>query len=643
MAVDCCPKLKNPKIRAIQDQNNRDVTPRVIGCFDGYIWGSKEAFGARQIWRTADGGITWEFFNAEYPDIGDIQILKTSDGEVLWVGTQAIHKSTGWAQEPTALSFSLVLTTGTATEYVLPWGVDGDGDKFIVTTYSPTRADSHLTWISTDQGDTWTEVFDSDTVSADPSDSHGHAACYDPWDDRFIYCEGHGDGVGIYISENDGTDWTKSSDANNTMGTDGPSPTVAVATPNGVILGSDNGNGGISVIPRGETDPVMLYEWRDADWPDNALIGFANQGSYDPISGLTHISYRSNFADVGGWIGVSDGVTAGAAFTGEEGQVFSNLQSYDGNIMVEDLTAIAPDSQIYMFTNNDYPGNRYTNYMALENTAYLVSNTGGAGLDINGDFEFRWDVDMNQLSGAQYGGGIYGGTIMRYYLSGTVNIVFQLYDRAGGNQLFAASQPLSSTPQRVQYRFVCDLDGYGTHYLRTNDDVLRYPLDHDGGWYYIGRQSVNVPSIADASSSEVYVSNGSAAINLDGKHYRMMIFDGIGPSKSVLVDVNMQELSPTVNADGSFVESGSLGLTMTLTNGAEAVYQMPLDEKIEQEDLWQWILANRSADLATTDTELVGALNELNGTEGVEYAQARGTYPRVCRLPVKFPVSRLCP
>lgn len=40
--------------------------------------------------------------------------------------------------------------------------------------------------------------------------------------------------------------------------------------------------------------------------------------------------------------------------------------------------------------------------------------------------------------------------------------------------------------------------------------------------------------------------------------------------------------------------------------------------------LFTWILENES--LTVTDTELVGALNELNGTNGVEYAQARATY-----------------
>lgn len=40
--------------------------------------------------------------------------------------------------------------------------------------------------------------------------------------------------------------------------------------------------------------------------------------------------------------------------------------------------------------------------------------------------------------------------------------------------------------------------------------------------------------------------------------------------------------------------------------------------------LFEYILANET--LTVTDTELVGALNELNGTSGIEYAEARGTY-----------------
>lgn len=49
-----------------------------------------------------------------------------------------------------------------------------------------------------------------------------------------------------------------------------------------------------------------------------------------------------------------------------------------------------------------------------------------------------------------------------------------------------------------------------------------------------------------------------------------------------------------------------------------------MTDELHGDALFAYILANE--ELTVTDTELVGALNELNDTEGVEYAQARATY-----------------
>lgn len=52
----------------------------------------------------------------------------------------------------------------------------------------------------------------------------------------------------------------------------------------------------------------------------------------------------------------------------------------------------------------------------------------------------------------------------------------------------------------------------------------------------------------------------------------------------------------------------------------------PVEEQLHGEALKAWIVANDTRWTSTSSPEIVGLLNELNGTNGVEYAQARATY-----------------
>ena len=269
-----------------------------IGYFDGFLWGINSA---NLISKSSDMGANWTAVNASGV-AATSRLMKCDDGEVIGINGGTLFKSTGWAANPATATFATKVTAnGIAT--FLPWGLDGDGTKFIANSYSAaTYSDSRYVRISLDAGATWTTKYDTLTEhGTDFNDtSHQHGCCYDPWHDRFWLSEGHNppggtpDLNGLYYSDDDGDTWTRAAG----VYPRDESPTVLVATPNGLVLGTDSIPGGVWFLPyeadQTATDAVELYRWINEE-SRPGIVGFADHGYRDPTTGLVYVGFMTNF------------------------------------------------------------------------------------------------------------------------------------------------------------------------------------------------------------------------------------------------------------------------------------------------------------------------------------------------------------
>lgn len=311
----------------------RGADPIPAEFFSGYIWGV-EANGV--IKRSNDGGATW----TTYTTIAEItggrliqRILPTDDGEVIVATTDTVYRSTGWAGgSPT---WATVLTNPTATHdspsLFYPWGVDGDGTKFIAVHYGGSsgtfdRTSSRYGWISVDGGLTWTVVWDSEDLWGVDGNAltHLHGACYDPWEDRFFISEGHDYMTGVYVSEDDGATWTRvpyssTFSGGGPDGDPGNAPTTLVATDHGIVMGTDDPTNGILVLPRGWGQ--IERAWSRMGISNTILLGYAHMGARDPSTGIVYNVYELNqtyASDIGAAISGSDGQVAAQVWAGTE-------------------------------------------------------------------------------------------------------------------------------------------------------------------------------------------------------------------------------------------------------------------------------------------------------------------------------------
>lgn len=280
--------------RPLQNVTVTDGTGKVRAAevFDGYVWGALNGV----IYRRPQAGGEWEA-HADHPagHAGLVRLFPTSDGEAILASNYALFKSSGW-QSGTVTWTEKVVANGST--YFLEWGLDGDGTKFITTTYDAGTgfAHSRYAWISLDAGDTWTVAYDSveryGQAAADQS--HIHGVAYDQWVDRFYLSEGHTSISGIYHSEDDGATWDRSPG----MKLD-PSPTTLTPTDHGMVCGSDHVDGGLYGVIRRDDPMDEELEWTWQWHPGrDALVGFAQRGFRCPETGTVYVGFRSNFDDV---------------------------------------------------------------------------------------------------------------------------------------------------------------------------------------------------------------------------------------------------------------------------------------------------------------------------------------------------------
>jgi hypothetical protein len=264
------------------------VTLTPIEVIAGQMWASDGS----TLKRSSDG-VAWTTVASGLPTTPQ-RLIPCAGGEMLILNGD-IWRSSGWASNPATATWTKVVTkSAPAGPGIRPWGLDGDGTKFIATEYSGTdRAESRYVWVSTNAGASWTVVLDKTTI--DPSNlSHMHGVCYDPWEDRFWLSHGHDAIKGLYYSEDDGVSWTMITD---NLALDA-SPTVLIATDDGIVCGSDSTKSGLFGIPRTADPATLSLRWL-ARWvtPGDGVVGFADRGYRDPDTGYVWVSFTTETAN----------------------------------------------------------------------------------------------------------------------------------------------------------------------------------------------------------------------------------------------------------------------------------------------------------------------------------------------------------
>ena len=290
------------------------------------------------LYWSDDDAATWSSVGKSVPTLIQ-RAFDCADGEILVMSGPTIYRSSGWATPATSTFTAVHTKFGTST--FVPWSMDGDGTKFIAGPYGPGTgtpwADSRYVHISTDMGQTWTQVWDSDAeYPGQGAASHLHAMCYDPWEDRFWFTEGHNGPRGAYWSDDDGATWTKLGGA---VQPD-PMPTVMVATDDGIVCGSDSEPNGIYTIPR-VPDPATLafrFSWNWASGV-NGLVGFGQRGARDPRTGIVYIGYGGGSLGARGVIAGGTASAGGLVWTAPTGdaRVWNTIVTPSG-ALVNDVT-----------------------------------------------------------------------------------------------------------------------------------------------------------------------------------------------------------------------------------------------------------------------------------------------------------------
>jgi hypothetical protein len=286
--------------------------PKPVDYFGGYLYG---AVGTT-LRRSSDDGATWTTI-ATTPFEAQ-RLLPTADGEVVMTSDNKLYKTSGWSANPSTATWNLKLTANGTCNF-FRFGIDGDGTKFITNQYSASvRADSRYVHISTDAGTTWNQVWDTNALwPATAAESHLHGCCYDPWEDRFWFSEGHGStgvpGVdnprGIYYSNNNGSTWTRVSGGY--ADSLAALPTTLVATDDGIVCGTDDDPNGILGIRRAPAANLALeVAWRRWE-PKAGAYGFAERGFRDPNTGIVYFGYRSEYAATSAYIAAGTASSGG--------------------------------------------------------------------------------------------------------------------------------------------------------------------------------------------------------------------------------------------------------------------------------------------------------------------------------------------
>jgi hypothetical protein len=303
-----------------------------IGTVDGVAYGHSAAT-VTLLQASTDDGQTWRTVY-DFPDTGPLfAVAALGDGEMLALTSGAAYRSTGW--DPIALtapSWTSVATPtpandGFAAASFIGATWDKWGQYVILGEYVNPKHNSRKVRLSTDNGATFTDVFDLNTqYPADVDTVHIHGVGLDPWANlghpRLWFT--HGDGPsGMFYSDDLGATWTQFNG-----GTDGAfNPTnsnvmTVKATPRGMVLTTDsNAPDGVYRILHTDNPADMVIELMYAiPYPraNGALLGFGTFAwrDDDGLIWLGFVGYTplNSTPLLGGFLFATDGLRAAMVY-----------------------------------------------------------------------------------------------------------------------------------------------------------------------------------------------------------------------------------------------------------------------------------------------------------------------------------------
>ena len=289
--------VRDVKYTAVTPSSERIVASR-LG--DGYVY---KVF-VNTLYRTRDG-ISWTAIGP-CPSTTSL-LLPAGDGEVL-IGAMSdgVHRTSGWKSG--TYTHSRVLFSPDSD--FASWGLDVTPDgRCVCTHYRATDyTKSRYVWYSSDCGKTWTVILDINDL--DSGQSHLHFAMFDRFaGDRIIVCYHGNDALGytrkiIQYTDNIGATWVQLSDA--------WQPTTCVATPAGLVMGTDDAPSGVLHALR-KPDGTYGAPYIAAQMPveqNPTAYQFAIYAEMDMSTGTVYTAFVSQADGTPAGIVASDGVTA---------------------------------------------------------------------------------------------------------------------------------------------------------------------------------------------------------------------------------------------------------------------------------------------------------------------------------------------
>ena len=286
--------------------------PQYLDSLGSYLYGNTSRF----LYRATSENGPWTLVKAFGDGDAITGLRETGDGEIILArSTDGLWKSTGWSVNPLTASWRQILVTnGRVPNY--SFDVDPASGWVTCTCYiNGDMTNSRYVWLSKNNGTTFTQVFDmaSAEPDVDQAHSHMHFTALDPfWNDTspriwISYHKTSDDPTAaaapmkkIKYSDDGGISWVNFSNS-------GYQPVTAIATPAGMVFGSDEGVVGLYIVRRTATPDEMKYELFYAVRSDlDGIFGWATK-SIKGSNGAYHFSVRSSVAGYPARVITTDG------------------------------------------------------------------------------------------------------------------------------------------------------------------------------------------------------------------------------------------------------------------------------------------------------------------------------------------------